>query len=317
MNTELYTILLDILNMIPSVVIEHVVMCYLAPQYLYSIKTPNLFYTFHFNKQLGIIYCASHNSYIFTDYATGILHDSSIIDVSKFNSMTTTQFWEQSISDITYFDKNDIIIYSQCNDLDIYSLHNKKYTCIQHANMYRRFDSYCFCRHSIGTELIYYRTMRFGSEYLIDMYNLDTCSLIKRSNKLKYASNDIRAKYYSMNSRMSIYNNIIYIYYPIKNITCKTISVEYIIYTHDATTLEQIDYYIFRRDAKHDALTIQGGKIYTYGMGDVNIYDAVKLNKIQSFSVKIFNNHSNTHNISVSNDLLAISNHEEMMIYDL
>ena len=301
MNTQLYTTLADVLNMIPTVIIEHIIIQYLTPQYLYSIETPTLFYTFHFNKQLSIIYCASETSYKLIDYNTRHLHDSSIINVSKFDSEFVHIFDEYSfVHNIVHFDDNDIIINTNSDTITKYSLCDQRYVLTQ-----RNGTGYYYCKPCIYNQRIYILSIT-NAGYLITVYDYHNLSKIKQSYSYSYAyNNECHVKF-----MISIHNDILYVYREYLTKILHNISM------HDVITLKAIDNRIFRRDIKHDTITIHENKIYTYGLDTVHIYDAMSLNEIQSFYTKSFKNPGDKHRISVSNGLLAISNHEEMMIYD-
>jgi len=254
----------------------------------------------HYNKQLGIIYGSSRHSYKLIDYHAGEPHDSSKINIELFEYRFSRNVHTEFHKNILYFDNNIILIYSDTTGIVKYDLNKTLYTPKYQQNIvYGHNESYCGTIHNGH---IY---IQHGCEkYRIEVYELENLNYIKQSCEFNQnALNTIQ---------MTIHDNTIHI--------CEFKSeMLYNILSHDVTTLGLNDNRNFHLDKTHVTMTMYNNMIYTYGQNKIHTYDIKTFNKVYTFDVEPFKNSKPhyTHHISISNDVLMLSNNKEIQIYDV
>lgn len=291
---DLKETLFNILHMLPEVIIELIIIPYVN-QYKYSISTP--LKNMYFNKQLGIIFCASRRSCKLLDYDTMESHNSSIIDIASFESIS---YWKlpYSYTDVIYFENNMIVIYSDYGFFAQYELRNKKYVLKQREQVGNSYYNAYVKNQQI------YSLRRYDTKYWITTTDANNFSRTKNSRAFICTCKELQREY-----QMSIHNNTLYI------LTQHT-PTSYNIYSHNITDFNRINDHNFRLEYEYKAMTMYDDKIYVYGQNEVHIYDVITSNKIQSLYIKPFKNSDSTYYMSISNELLMLSNSQETMIYD-
>lgn len=293
----LHTIIFDtLISIIPKVIIEQLIFQYITNPFKYKIDTLIPFNNIHHNKQLGIIYCSSQNSYKLIDYQTGKPPNSSNINVKSFEHHFPNNLHKKLYMPIIYFDGNYILTKSR--GISQYVFNNDKYTRTHQQNMICGYNNL-----HVHNQRIYLQS-GFSNVYRIEVYDLVQLNYIEQSQYFDI----VRSCQYT--SQMSVHNDIIYI--------CEHKSGNtYNILFHDIKTLERITYHAF--ELKHDTMTIYKNMIYTYSQNKVYVYDTKTFNKLYMFDVEPFKDpkpHHITH-MSISNGVLMISNNNEVQIYHL
>jgi hypothetical protein len=302
MTSLLCTRLFNLLQRFPSDVIKFIIYEYIKEySYKCSIDNDVMIDNVHYNKQLGIIYVSSKNKCKFINYHDNKLHDSSIIDVRNWKLDFETVKW----LNVIYFNYN-IIVLSHNNYFGKFILNNKRYNYVN--------DIYIHIAESICTydTNIYVCTIspHDSDSYYISIY--DTHSLTITLHSIRFNKNvDTKLS-------MSICDDIIYIVETNDTYLNK-------IYIHDRNTLNLIQTKcVIRpylqaspRGILDASVILYKDRLYSYKRNKIHIYDISSLSLIDIFNVKQFDSEYHNHTMIVIDDVIMISNNEEIILYEI
>jgi hypothetical protein len=286
-TNTLYQIIHDTLNIIPQDVLDHIIFPYIIyrPKHKYTIETNTLYHDIHFNKQLGILLCIGYDSYKLIDYHTGKQHDSSLIETISITPLSLRY------ANIIYFDSNILLIYYD-GRLFQYVLHNKKYLLIRHEYMGDFFRTAC-----VHNTNIYILNYRMPGDHQIHIYDFFTLNYIRKSTIFTNC-------YYAQ--QISSHRDIAYV---IESISGQC-------YNRNKYDLETLDCtsHKFTVNESCKNIKLNKNRIYVLNTQTITVYDAKTLDAIYTLIVQPLKN--NYTYLSVSNDIIILSNKNEIIVYE-
>jgi hypothetical protein len=279
-NTLLYTIICDELQYIPTEIIKHIIYEYINEyQYKCSIDNDQIYDNVCLNEELGIIYCASKTGHKFIDVHNNQLHDSSIIDIKRWNNI----FINDGAHSMLYFN-NGVIITHYSPYIYKYNLRIKKYNNYKYIG---KPEAIC----TAGTNM--YTCIRDESWYRITVYDVNTLVMITLSSCFNIN------KYTKIT--MSIHNDVIYIIETQNTYLTK-------IHVHDRKTLNPITAY--KAHISSTNTQVYKDRIYNLEQHKINIYDIKSLSLINGINVTI-----NKCVMTIADDIIMISSSNRLIFY--
>lgn len=267
-------------------------------KYKYSLHHLELVDTMYFSKQLGFIHYSSDNSHGMIDYYTGKQCKSSLTDIKN----------------IIYSDDAEII----CNNNNIitkYILSEDKYKLISTLNLNSNGDNHVELKINdisicVYNECMYvcYEIVNHNYMYHITIYDLKSLQKIKNTSFCYYCENSYA--FIKDKIQISIYDDIIYVNKP------RSIYSSYV-YRHDINTLHIIDVRMLVCYNSFSVTKLHNDKVYNYVSDKIIVYSLVTLNKLYAINVRPFKISNPNHYLSISNDIMMISNGMEMMFYKM
>jgi hypothetical protein len=267
-------------------------------KYKYSLYHLELFDTMYFSKQLGFICYSSDNSHGIIDYYTGKQRKSSLIDIKN----------------IIHSDDAEII----CNNNNIvtkYILSDDKYKLTNTLNLNSNEDKHIELKINdisicVYNECIYvcHEIEHHDYTYYITIYDLKSLRKIKNTSFCYYLENSYA--YIKDKIQISIYDDIIYINKP------RSIYSSYV-YRHNINTLQIIDVRMLVCYNSFLITKLHNDRVYNYVSDKIIVYSLVTLNKLYAINIRPFKIPNQDHCLSISNDMMMISNGTEMMFYKM
>jgi hypothetical protein len=302
--TDLYTIIYDSLHFFSRDIIN-IIAHYAIKHSKYTFDTPTIYTTMHYNKQLGIIYCASDYSYKLINYDNGHFltkhSDESRIDISSFESEFTHFETLESVDMkyIIHFDNNIIISNSHllCN---MYILDNIQYvfgstdvivgllrslSCVHNQKLYIIRNSFD-CSH-----ILEYKLTQTGFDYV---QSTKLFEFIRKSDIIQISANDDYV--YVMESVSKTKHNI---------------------YIRKTCLLKQLYHRSVFETSTSGIVKIYKDRIFSYRNDQIHIYDILTMDKIDTFNVQSFTSKNTYYSMSISNDLLMLASDKQIMFYDV
>jgi hypothetical protein len=288
----------------PKAILDHIIIPYIIEQYKYKYSkyTSELYDNVHYNQQLNILFCASVHSYKLIDFSTGLA--SSLID--KKPLFATYNDNPCSINNVIYFNDN-ILIMCDYNQILI------KY--IFHDGIWKR-SGHNYIRQLVhSTWINSYSTYTYNNNIYVYAADNNTSIIIVHDmyelNRIQYSQEYI---YYDdiTYHNISVHDNTIYIYEQATSTTH--------IHAHDIKTLNRTSSREFTHGSTNTQILLHKDKIYKCENNIVYVYDLTTFELIHTFNVtnaraEMTNNYIK--NISMSNDVMMLSNDREIIIYSL
>lgn len=306
-NQNLYDLLYDTLYMFPKTIIENIIFEYAteSQKYIhkYTLPCDASYDNVQYNKHLGIICMKSDKSFKLIDYKTGMDHDSSIIDVKKFNSHFIKHGNYDCVFVANIFSFGYTILVNLLNYTSVHILRDKQYERIDRI----RTGSSLNC--ATASNDILYCISSSNTQYVIHAYNV--------KNNKEYNSIIFSCKYGFDTIQISIHNGIIYI--------CESDDINVYVYTHNDTTFDKLNQY--SHTLCHDnlnqgkriklmnksTLKLYKNKLYECVGNKINVYDVISFECICTFNINL----EHDYHLSITDDILMVSNKEQLAIYDI
>jgi hypothetical protein len=292
--TDLYIIIYDLLHHVPKDIIN-IIIQYAIRHYKYTVDTPTIYKTMHYNKHLGIIYCASKYSYKLINYKNGCelakYSDKSRIDISSFESEFVYFGKQRSIhlACITYFDNNIILSYSYSNWRK-YILNETQYV-LDCTRFMPELQVSCAYNQKLYT---------FGTRYISE-FELTTFDFVQHTHKFKHnnKANDIQ---------ISADDDFVYVMESVSK-------TKHDIYIRNTRSLQQLyKHSVFETS---DIVKIYKNYIFSYGNDQIHMYDVLTMDKIETLHIQSFTPKKCDYSMSISNDLLMLANDTQILFYDI
>jgi hypothetical protein len=281
MNAIIY----NTVTSLPQVLIDQIIIPYVQEyyKYKYDFKTHILYHTIHFNKELGVIDLVSN-------------HNNTLINYRDANKMI---WWpdHRPVNNVIYFGGNILLEYHDYGIITKYIRDKPLYRYNKRANIYGMYNTSC-----VHNNILYVHST-YDDKYRIDAHDINEFNGARKHSQ-EYKS-------FSSMYSLSISNNYIYI--------CEyTTQQTYNIRIHDINTLELISEKQFENGLKFiKAVTIYKNNLYCYKDETLYIYDLSTLKLINSFCIEFNDMQLTNYSISISNDVMMVSNTKQIIIYDI
>lgn len=297
--TDLYIIIYDLLRIVPKDIIN-IIAQYAIKYSKYTCNTPSIYKTMHYNEQLGIIYCASDYSYKLINYNDGRVltnrSNATHIDIKSFDSKFTYVDTQGSarVKNIIHFNNDRILI----DD----NPHSYMYIPIgtQYVLNKIRFmqDLQASCTYNQKLYMCY---------HLCDSARISEYELMGFDYKNQTDSFEFNEKH---DIQISANDDFVYVMQSISK-------TKHDVCTYDTHTLHRLDYHNVFKTSASDIVKIYKDRIFSYRDDRIHIYDILTMDEIESFNVQSFASNNTVHSMIISNDLLMLSNDEQIMFYDV
>jgi hypothetical protein len=295
---DLHDVLYDALYQIfPTVIIDKLIFKYIVNynRYVYkcSILCNEWITNCHFNKPLNILCYNTNYKPNIIDIHTGQTHDNSLIDVKSFDSCAINKN-DLGIDDVIHFNDNTLIV-RQLDKIHRYILNDTKYVQTNYISLDRIHNV-----HWIIYNNYLYAVVMNANNYYIITYDSVNFNVVRKSNNFGGKGDVVQ---------ITMFNNVLYIYTTLMfDDVCH-------IYAHNID-----NFYRFHQHSTPDKYLnskLYNNKLYQYDHTSANlyVYDIITMDIIYSFSIQT--TYQSYYYLSISNDILVLSNDKEMILYDI